>query len=72
MTHYYDSHSKKWYSGDLFLEENVFLGCNAIICKGIRIGRNAVIGAGSVVTKDCGENSVYTGVPAKRIGVHCV
>lgn len=31
------------------------------------VGNNVVIGAGSIVTKDCEENSVYAGVPAKRI-----
>ncbi|MGN0729204.1 acyltransferase [Treponema sp.] len=70
MTHYYNSYSRKWYSDNLFLEENVFLGCNVIICKGVKIGRNCVVGAGSVVTKDFEENSVYAGVPAKKIGEH--
>lgn len=58
LTHYYNSHSKQWYSGDLYLEENVFLACNAIICKGVKIGKNCIVGAGSVVTKNLEENSV--------------
>lgn len=70
LTHYYNSHSKQWYSGDLFLEENVFLGCNAIVCKGVKIGKNCIVGAGSVVTKNLEENSVYAGVPAKKVGEH--
>jgi len=52
------------------LEENVFLGCNAIVCKDVKIGRNCVVGAGSVVTKNLEENSVYAGVPAKKVGEH--
>lgn len=68
MTYYYNSHSKKWYSDDLYLDENVFLGCNAVICKGVRIGRNCIVEAGSVVMKNLEENSVYAGVPAKNIG----
>lgn len=46
---------------------NVFIGMNAIITCGVKIGDNVIIGAGSVVTKDCEPNSVYAGVPAKRI-----
>ena len=46
---------------------NVFLGVNAIVTKGVTIGDNVIIGVGSVVTKDCESNSVYAGVPAKRI-----
>lgn len=46
---------------------NVFIGMNAIICRGVTIGDNVVIGAGSVVTKDVESNSVYAGSPAKKI-----
>lgn len=47
--------------------DNVFIGMNAIITCGVKIGDNIIIGAGSVVTRDCESNSVYAGVPAKRI-----
>ena len=40
---------------------------NAIITRGVTIGDNVVIGAGSVVTKDCEPNSVYAGNPARKI-----
>lgn len=46
---------------------NVFIGMNAIISKGVTVGDNVIIGVGSVVTKDCEPDSVYAGVPAKRI-----
>ena len=46
---------------------NVFIGVNAIITKGVTIGDNVIIGVGSVVSRDCESNSVYAGVPAKRI-----
>ena len=45
----------------------VFIGMNAIIERNVKIGNNVIIGAGSVVTNDCKENSVFAGVPAKRI-----
>lgn len=50
--------------------KEVFLGCNAIVCNGVKIGKNCIVGAGSVVTKNLEENSVYAGVPAKKVGEH--
>lgn len=44
---------------------NVWIGRNAIIMPGVRIGDGSIIGAGAVVTKDVPENSVAVGVPAK-------
>lgn len=46
---------------------NVFIGVDSIITAGVTIGDNVIIGAGSVVTKDCQSNSVYAGVPARKI-----
>ena len=51
----------------VILKENVWIGDSAIICKGVTIGKNSIIGAGSVVTKDVDENSIYAGNPAKFI-----
>lgn len=45
-------------------EDNVWIGDSAIICKGVRIGKNSIIGAGAVVTKDVPPNSVFAGNPA--------
>jgi len=47
--------------------ENVFIGCNAIILKGVTIGDNATIGAGSVVTKDVPAGATVVGNPAKIV-----
>ncbi len=46
------------------LEDNVWLGDSAIVCKGVRIGANSVIGAGSVVVKDIPANVIAAGNPA--------
>lgn len=54
-------------SGIVEIGDNVFIGMNTIIERNVKIGTNVVIGAGSVVTKDCESNSVYAGVPAKRL-----
>jgi acetyltransferase-like isoleucine patch superfamily enzyme len=52
---------------DIEIGDNVWIGTNAIILPGIKIGNNSVIGAGSVVTKNVFSNTVVAGVPAKII-----
>lgn len=54
-------------SGNIIVEDEVWIGANVTILSGIRIGKCSVIGAGSVVTKDIDPYSVYAGVPAKKI-----
>ena len=49
------------------IEDNVFIGANCVIKKGVVIGANSVIGMNSVVTKSIPENSVAVGIPAKVI-----
>ncbi|TDS87481.1 sugar O-acetyltransferase [Nesterenkonia aurantiaca] len=59
---------QKWESAEpITLEENVWLGGGVIVCPGVTIGRNAVIGAGAVVTRDIPANSVAVGNPARVI-----
>ena len=53
--------------GDIFVEDDVWIGYRSIIMSGVRIGKGAVIAAGSVVTKDVPAYSVVGGVPAKVI-----
>lgn len=48
--------------------DNVFIGLGAVILPGVKIGPNAVIAAGSIVTKDVPPNSIVGGNPAKVIG----
>ena len=49
------------------LEENVWIGDSAIVCKGVTIGKNSIIGAGAVVTSDIPANVVAAGNPARVI-----
>ena len=49
------------------IDDDVWVGANAIILVGVRIGRGAVIGAGSVVTHNVEPYTVVAGVPAKKI-----
>ena len=52
---------------DTFIGNNCFIGVRSLICPGVKIGDECVIGAGSVVTKDIPSNSMAVGVPAKVI-----
>lgn len=49
------------------IEDYAWIGMNTIILKGVTIGKGAIIGAGSVVTKDIPPNCIAAGVPAKVI-----
>ena len=54
--------------GCVEIMDNVYIGMNAIIMPDVRIGKNCIISAGSVVTSDIPENSVVAGNPAIVIG----
>ena len=51
----------------VILKDNVWIGDSAIICKGVTIGKNSIIGAGAVVTKNVPPNSIFAGNPAKLV-----
>lgn len=51
----------------IIIEDDVWIGANATILKGIKIGKGAVIGAGSVVTKDVPEYAIAVGNPARVV-----
>jgi acetyltransferase-like isoleucine patch superfamily enzyme len=53
--------------GKIEVKDNCFIGYGAIILYDVTIGPNAIVGAGSVVTKDVPANSVVAGVPARII-----
>lgn len=53
--------------GRVDIGNHVFIGANSTILPGVKIGNNSIIGAGSVVAKDVEDDSVYAGVPARRI-----
>ncbi len=54
-------------SENVVVEDNVWIGANAVLLPGVRVGRHSVIAAGSVVTKPVAPFSVYGGVPAKKL-----
>ncbi|WP_448529713.1 acyltransferase [Raineya sp.] len=56
-----------WKLVETIVEDRASIGTGATILGGIKIGKNAVVGAGAVVTKDVPENAVVVGNPAKII-----
>lgn len=58
---------KKEKSAQVVIEDKVWIGCHAIILKGVHIGEGAVIGAGAVVTKDVEAHTLVAGNPARVV-----
>ena len=74
MTHGYDWSVLKGVYGEVLgsagavvIEDNVFIGMNTVILKGVHIGKNVIIGANSVVNKNIPDNCVAAGNPVKII-----
>lgn len=59
----------KWnhVSAEILIEDYAWIGTNAIILPGVRIGRGAVVGAGAVVSKSVAPGAIVVGNPAKPI-----
>ncbi len=53
--------------GRITIHDNSFIGTDSIILPGVTIGPNAIVGAGSVVTKSVPKNTIVAGNPAKQI-----
>lgn len=53
------------YGAPITIEDNVWLGGGVIVCPGVRIGQDTVVGAGAVVTRDLPARVVAAGVPAR-------
>jgi len=51
----------------IVIDDDVWIGANAVILPGVTIGRHVVVAAGAVVTHDVPDNCVVGGVPAKLI-----
>jgi acetyltransferase-like isoleucine patch superfamily enzyme len=62
-----DRWAKKGPSAPIIIQNDVWIGMNCIILKGVTIGYGSVIAAGSIVIKDVEPNSLYAGNPAKKI-----
>lgn len=69
LTHFLDPTKKgrNYNLGRVIIEEDAFIGCNVVICNSVTIGKGAIVGAGSVVTKDIPPYQVWAGNPARYI-----
>ncbi|NMM47248.1 acyltransferase [Flammeovirgaceae bacterium KN852] len=61
------NHFEKGIQAPVVIKDDVWIASKAIILKGVKIGKGAVIAAGAVVTKDVPDYSVVAGVPARII-----
>jgi len=59
------------FSDECVIGNDVWIGCNAVICRGVHIGDGAVIAAGAVVTKNVEPYTIVAGVSAKKIKERC-
>ena len=69
LTHSLDTSKSgvRWKQHTVSFGDGCFIGANTIICSNISIGKNAIVGAGSVVTKSIPDNEIWGGNPAKFI-----
>ena len=63
----YLNNNQNLIKGECLLEEDCWIGTHAIVLRGVRIGKGAVVAAGSVVTKDIPDFAIVAGVPAKIV-----
>ncbi len=75
FSHYYDISKKdilvnksKEYFLETIIGDNVMLYSRVAVMGGVTIENNSAIAYGSIVTKNCKENIIYAGIPAKKIG----
>lgn len=52
---------------NIIIEDDVWIGANAIVLSGVTIGKGAIIGAGAVVSKNIPSMAIATGVPARAL-----
>ena len=60
-----------WEVSPTLVRQGAALGANSTILPGVTIGRWAMIGSGSVVTRDVGDHELVAGNPARRLGSAC-
>lgn len=72
-----DFHALEWYArsskenvkrAPIKIKDGAFIGADAIILKGVTVGKGSVVGAGAVVTKSIPDGEVWAGNPAKYMG----
>lgn len=65
---HFELRNEEWeFASPITIEDNVWIGGNVVLNPGVTIGRNSVVGSGSVVTKDIPANVVAAGNPCRVI-----
>jgi len=64
---YHSAGDKGRATADIVVEDYAWVGCHFLILKGVTIGKGAIVGAGSVVTKDVPPHTLVAGNPARII-----
>lgn len=64
---FHNDDSRVGRANSICIDDNVWIGANVVVMKGVHIGENCIIGMNSIVTKDIPANSVAAGVPCKVI-----
>ncbi len=72
QSHFLSADRRSYFARDIpstpvVLEENIWVSTRVVICSGVRIGRNSVVGACSLVCKDIASDTFQAGHPAKLI-----
>lgn len=67
LTHFMEPTSGTYSRGKVCIKKRAYIGCNTVICKPVTIGEDAIVGAGSVVTKNIPAGEVWAGNPARFI-----
>lgn len=65
--HDYKDSSMPYRNAPIKIEDGAWVGANTTVCAGVVVGKNAVLTAGSIATKDLEADGVYQGNPAKKI-----
>lgn len=63
----HDPQTHKAKCGSVTIGDYCWIGCRAMIMPGITIGESSICAANAVVTKDMDSNSIYAGIPARKI-----
>jgi len=60
-------HDLKFCGEKVYIDEDVWIGANVTILKGVHIGEGSIVAAGAVVTNSIGRYEVWGGIPARKI-----
>jgi acetyltransferase-like isoleucine patch superfamily enzyme len=55
-------------SRGVYIRSGAIIGGRATLLSGVTVGKDAIVGAGALVTRDCDDGGIYVGVPARKIG----